>query len=163
MNRFVAFSLLCLLTFARNAHAQVISGRWDRVDALTRGSPITVTVASGDRAEYMFVTSSTELLTVINDNGRELRIAKADVRTVERTVRDRLRNGTLTGAGVGFGAGFFALAAFNNKQTASGPIWDRESVGYYVVAGLIGAGIGALTGAAIDASHKTTEVLYFRP
>jgi hypothetical protein len=74
-----------------------------------------------------------------------------------------MRNGVLLGAGLGFGTGFLGLAAVNAHQTASGPIWDRGSVGYYISAGLIGAGIGALTGAAVDAGRKDTDILFFRP
>lgn len=67
---------------------------------------------------------------------------------------DSLANGTLTGAGVGFGAGFLGLAAFNAKETDSGPVWDREAVGYYTAAGLLGAGIGAGLGALVDALKR---------
>jgi hypothetical protein len=54
------------------------------------------------------------------------------------------------------------MAAFNAKQTASGPIWDTESRGIYISAGLVGAGIGALTGAVIDGLKKESLVLYSR-
>jgi hypothetical protein len=67
---------------------------------------------------------------------------------------DSLRNGTFVGMGVGFAAGFFGLAAYNAKETASGPIWDGEALGYYTTAGLLGAGIGAGVGAMIDALNK---------
>jgi hypothetical protein len=98
----------------------------------------------------------------MNGNGQEVRVAKSDVHTIERQGRDGVRNGALIGTAVGFGAGFFALAAFNARKTASGPIWDREDIGYYISAGLIGAGIGALVGTLIDAGRKGTEILYSR-
>jgi len=163
MRQFTAVALLFLLTLSRVAAAQVIPGRWEKVDALPRGTSIIVTLTSGDRAQYTFAASSSDLLTLLNEDSKEIRFAKSDVRAVERRQSDRVRNGTLIGAGVGFGTGFFALAAFNAKQTASGPIWDREAVGYYVAAGLVGAGIGALTGALIDAGRKDREILYSRP
>jgi hypothetical protein len=65
--------------------------------------------------------------------------------------RDSLLNGVLIGAGVGFGAGFLSMAAFNAKETASGPIWDAEAVGIYTSAGLLGAAVGAGIGAIVDA------------
>jgi hypothetical protein len=71
--------------------------------------------------------------------------------------RDSLWNGTLIGAGAGFATGFLGLAAYNAKQTASGPIWYGEAVGIYTSAGLVGAGIGAVIGAALDAAHKPTR------
>jgi len=65
--------------------------------------------------------------------------------------RDSVLNGLLVGAGVGFGTGFLGMAAFNARETASGPIWDGEALGIYTSVGLLGAGIGAGIGAAIDA------------
>src|SRR5262245_49575997 len=111
----------------------------------------------------MFLESSPESLRLSNEDGKEIQVPRSDVRTIERRGSDRVRNGALVGAGVGFGSGLLGLAAFNAKQTATGPIWDRESVGYYFGAGLIGAGIGALVGAAIDAGRKKREILYSRP
>ena len=73
---------------------------------------------------------------------------------------DSLRNGTLIGTAVGFAAGFIGLAAFNADQTASGPIWDREALGYYTGAGLLGAGIGAGLGAVIDALNKQDQSVF---
>lgn len=67
---------------------------------------------------------------------------------------DSLRNGTLIGAGIGFAAGFLAHAAWNAHETASGPVWDRDAVGYYAGSGLIGAGIGAGIGALVDGLRK---------
>jgi F0F1-type ATP synthase assembly protein I len=65
--------------------------------------------------------------------------------------RDSLLNGALIGAGVGFGAGFLGLAAFNAKETDSGPIWDAEAIGFYTTAGVLGAVVGAGIGALVDA------------
>jgi hypothetical protein len=64
-------------------------------------------------------------------------------------------NGALIGAGAGFAGGFFGFAAYNAKQTASGPIWYGEAVGIYTSYGLMGAGIGAVVGMVIDAAHKS--------
>jgi hypothetical protein len=163
MHRLVAISLVVLLAVPFVGAAQAIPGRWEKVDALTRGSSITVTLTTGSRAQYAFVSSSPDLLVLANEDGKEIQFAKSDVRTIERVRGDRVRNGVLIGTGVGFGAGFLALAGFNAKQTASGPIWEGEAVAQYIAAGLVGAGIGALTGAAIDASRKEREIIYSRP
>jgi len=141
--------------------AQVMSGGWDKVDRLEPASRMVITLMTGQNIEAGFKRAENEAITVTVDSG-EMRIAKSDVRTVVRVTKDRLRNGALTGAGVGFAAGFLALASFNAKVTASGPIWERESVGYYIDAGLIGSGIGAITGLAIDAVRKKQEVIYSR-
>jgi hypothetical protein len=157
----LAIFLIGFLT-SSGVEAQAIPGRWEAIDTLPRGSSIIVTLTSVDRAEYIFVQSAPDFLVLTNQDGQEVRLAKADVRTIERQQRDGVRNGALIGAAVGFGGGFLTLAAFNAKKTASGPIWDREDFGYYISAGLIGAGIGALVGTAVDAGRKGTEILYSR-
>jgi hypothetical protein len=154
-------ALILLFFFSpRIAEAQVIPGRWGKVEALPPGSDIIVILLTGARWEYALKSASTDFLILTAQEGRELRVAKADIRTVSRIRRDPLRNGVLIGAGIGFGAGFFGLAIANAKATASGPIWDREDVGYYTAAGLGGAGIGALVGLAIDWAVRRPEVLY---
>lgn len=70
------------------------------------------------------------------------------------TEPDTLLNGTMIGLGVGFATGFFGWAAFNAKETASGPLWDSEAVALYSSMGMIGAGIGAGVGAIVDAIRK---------
>lgn len=71
------------------------------------------------------------------------------------STRDSLMNGVLIGSGAGFAGGFFGLAGFNARETASGPIWDREAIGYYTAAGLLGAVVGAGAGALIDALRRS--------
>lgn len=68
---------------------------------------------------------------------------------------DPLWNGVLIGSGVGFASGFFGMAAFNAKATATGPIWYDEAVMGYTAAGILGAGIGAGVGALIDAVRRS--------
>ena len=84
--------------------------------------------------------------------------AAPGLRQPPQPASDSLRNGTLVGMGVGFAVGFFALAAYNAKETASGPIWDSEALGYYTSAGLLGAGIGAGVGALVDALNTDRRV-----
>jgi len=69
------------------------------------------------------------------------------------TPGDRLADGALLGAVVGFAGGFLGLAAYNAAETASGPIWDAEAIGIYTSVGVLGAGIGAGLGLAIDAAR----------
>jgi hypothetical protein len=64
--------------------------------------------------------------------------------------RDPLLNGMLIGGAIGFGVGFLGMAAYNARETASGPIWDAEALGIYTSAGLLGAAIGAGFGLVVD-------------
>jgi hypothetical protein len=160
--RRIATAILGLLIAYPLPAAQIVPGRWDRVEALPRGAVILVTLTSGDQTENSFVASDPEVLILTNSSGTEIRVAKADILRVARQLRDPVRNGVLVGTGAGFGAGFFALAAFNAKQTATGPLWEGEALAQYIGAGLVGAGIGALAGLAIDAGRRTTEIVYSR-
>jgi hypothetical protein len=161
MKPLTASLVVWILLLPTAAQAQVMRGRWEKVASLTQRAKINITLTTGQ----MFETEFKELLSdalIVNAPSGELRIARSDVLTIVRPGRDPLRNGALIGTGVGFGAGFLSLAAFNAKATASGPIWDQEAIGYYLTAGLIGAGIGLATGSGLDAVRKKGEVLYRR-
>jgi MFS family permease len=83
------------------------------------------------------------------------RVPAADAaQPTPKPASDSLLNGVLIGAAVGFGAGFATMAAANAAATDSGPIWDGEALGYYTMAGVMGAGVGAGIGALIDALHN---------
>jgi hypothetical protein len=162
-NRFLSGILLCWCMLLQPLFGQAQAGTnlWQKVDGLVPGSEIVVTLATRHKVAGAFRTSNDTML-ILLVNGGEMRIAKSEVQTVAAEIKDRLRNGALTGGAIGFAAGFFSLAAFNAKVTASGPIWEREAVGYYVDAGLIGAGIGLIAGIAADALHRQSELLYSR-
>jgi hypothetical protein len=80
-------------------------------------------------------------------------IQRATITGQPSTPGDRLLDGALLGAAVGFAGGFLGWAAYNAAETASGPIWDAEAIGIYTSVGLLGAGIGAGLGLAIDAAR----------
>jgi len=151
----------CMLLQPFFAQAQTRGNPWEKVDGLAPASEIVVTLTTRQKMTGAF-RASNDVMLILLVGGSELRIAKSDVQSVVLETRDGLRNGALTGSAVGFAAGFLSLAAFNAKVTASGPIWEREAVGYYVDAGLIAAGIGAIVGTTIDALHRQRQVLYSR-
>ncbi len=154
--------MIVVLFLTASLQAAVVPGRWDKVDKLASGEKILVKLKSGDRLEGAFSSSSSGGIELMKDTGGRLTLAKSDIARIVRAekIRDKTLNGTLIGTGVGFGIGFGGLAAHNASVTASGPIFDGESVGYYTLAGLMGAGIGALVGTAMDAAHQESEVLY---
>lgn len=160
-NKFLA-AFAALLLAAVQAHADAIPGRWDKVDALQGGTPIVVTLKSGDRLEAAFRHIRPAEIVLQDEQGVERAVPKEAVLKVEsgKEVRDRLRNGAIIGAVVGSGAAVLALAGYAARETASGPIWGGEATGYYLGAALVGAGVGALSGMAIDAAGRSREVLY---
>jgi hypothetical protein len=142
--------------------AEVVPGRWEKVEALAEGSELRVAPFGKEAVFCQFRGFEGESLVVTDEKGAYLRIPRVAIDRIEtaETVRDSRRNGTLLGAGAGFAAGFFGMAAFNAHATASGPIWDGEAVGYYVSAGILGMGAGAAAGYALDAAVENREVLY---
>ncbi len=142
--------------------AETIPGRWEMVDGLKLGKPIIVKLKAGDRIECLFKGSSPNDISFIDQAGYERRLPKEEILRIESTekARDGLKNGTWIGAGLGTAGAIAGLYAYAESVTASGPIWDRESAGYFLTAGLAGAGIGALAGLVVDASIKKNEILY---
>jgi hypothetical protein len=138
-----------------------IPGRWEKVDALQRGTSISILLKNTQVILGAFNSVTPDELVVDQDSGGELRLAKIDVqKVIQPRVRDRLRNGVLIGTGVGFASGFVALYAYDRALTASGYRFDSEAVAIYLQGGLIGAGIGALTGTLVDAAIKRDQVLF---
>ena len=72
--------------------AQVIPGRWEKVDSLPTNAQLTITLKSGNEANYIFNSSDSANLAVQSESGAELVIPKADVaRIVQRKSRSNKR------------------------------------------------------------------------
>ncbi len=146
-------SLLIIVFFSSGLlNAQVIPGRWEKVDALPQGEEMIITLKAGDRLECAIKESGADDLTVITSTGSELKVAKSEVRKVE--TEDGIRNGVLIGAAVGFAGPVIVTLA-------SGV--DRTEVPLGFAIGVIGAGVGAAVGYLLDKKRKGTQVLYQAP
>ncbi len=139
-------------------NAQVVPGRWEKLDSQPTGKLIIVNLKAGDRLECALKESGADDLTVITSTGRELSIAKSEVREIEsqEKIKDSLLNGALIGAGVGLGIALAGLAAAGSGE---GEVLSSAKV----FAPLLGVGAGLGVGMAIDASRQGTEVLYQAP
>ncbi len=133
-------------------NAQVVPGRWEKLDSQPTGKQIIVTLKAGDRLECAFKESGADNLTVVTSTGSELKVAKSEVRKVEK--EDGIRNGVLIGAAVGFAGPVIVTLA-------SGV--DRTEVPLGFAIGVIGAGVGAAVGYLLDKKRKRTQVLYQAP
>lgn len=162
---FLCFALMACLAAASHGQALPVPGHWEKVDSLSPGTGLTLIMKSGDRIDGPYAGGDPEALHLRRDDGSLLSVPRIAVRRIVAAQKtdDRLLNGTLTGTAIGFGAGFLLSAAYNAKETASGPIWDGEAVGTYVGFGILGAGVGALTGALCDKAVKQEVVLYQAP
>lgn len=132
----------------------VIPGAWDRVDAVQPGSPLVVTLKSGDRIEGAFKALRPGMLALTDPAGRETSVPRSEVgKIVARGVKDRLRNGALTGAGVGLGAALAVLAVVGSRD---GYVLPSARWG----APLLLSSVGGVVGALVDRAHKGDELLY---
>ena len=138
--------------------AQVIPGRWEKLDSQPAGKEIIVILKAGDRLECALKESGTNDLTVVTSTGSELTIAKSEVREIEsqERIKDNLNNGALIGMGIGLGVvvALLAVAASGEGEVLASAKWGVPLLD-------IGAGLGV--GMAIDASQQRTEVLCQAP
>ena len=134
--------------------AQVIPGRWEKLDATVVGTEIIVRLQTSMSVEGRFQRSTPDEITVVTDAGA-IHVAKADVRevTTAQVYGDSLRNGALIGGGIGLGVALslLAVAASGEGYVLESAKWAGPLVGF-------GAGLGA--GIAIDTLRKQREVLY---
>jgi hypothetical protein len=158
----VALMVVCVLA-AAPLQGQVLPGRWEKLEQLQPGTRIIVRLQAGDRLEGGFQRITQDAIVLTEENSQERTIAKSMVSSIETSKKapDRLRNGTLIGLLVGAAAGIASMAAIAEAKT-SGPVYwgDEDGPGYLLGAALVGGGIGAATGAIVDASIKRHEVLY---
>ena len=135
--------------------AEVIPGRWEKVEALQSGSRIIIHLQSGDRVEGEFKNLGLKELTVVDVNGSEVSLPKSGIGRVTslEEYEDAPLNGTLIGLGVGIGGG--AVLGWGLSERL-----DITTAVTVPIFGAIGAGVGALVGYAADKSYKGKRLLY---
>lgn len=155
-------SAAAILFAAAIAYAGVVPGRWEKMEALLIGTAVLVHLVGGERLECTLNKIGQDEITFLESTGKERRLPRSAVLKIETAavVRDRLRNGILIGALVGAAAGMVAEVIAVNAKTGGPVFWDGDQASYLIGFGLVGGGIGAATGAIVDASLKNREVLY---
>jgi hypothetical protein len=158
MARRTASAVTILFFFASTLRAaEVIPGRWEKIDLLASGSPITVRTRYSEVIQCTYYDSNRESLLVVETSGAQRRIRKEEVETViAEQYDDSLKNGMLIGLAAGV-AGAIAMAS------ASKDALHRSSANIAVFGsilfGLMGMGVGALA----DYEHKGRELIYQVP
>ncbi len=136
-------------------NAQVVPGRWEKVESLPPGQQIDIILMSGDSMNCAFKSSDSTKLTVTRD-GSELTIPKDDVARIVLQKPAGRKAGRI-GAGVGgaVGAAILPVVYLTNCKDCemTGPVITGT-----VMLALIGAGIGARGGHAFGG--PSSEVLY---
>lgn len=159
--RIIASFLLCVLA-AAPLQGEVLPDRWEKVEQLQPGTSIIIRLKTGDRLEGAFKSVSPEAVAFTEGSAQDRMIPKSAVQKIETSAKvpDRLRNGILIGLLAGVASGLVAMVAYANAVT-NGPVyWDEDGPAYLLGTALVGGGIGAATGAVVDASIKRHEVLF---
>ena len=143
--------LAVVLVFSGRLEAQVIPGRWEKLDATSRGTEIIVQLQTSMRLEGTFQSSTPDEVVLLTDAGNTVNVAKVDVLEITTTsLEDSNTGGTLIGLGTGLALGAAVGYSFDCSTRS------RCAAGY---GGLFG-GIGALVGYLVDDRIKGRETLY---
>jgi hypothetical protein len=133
-----------------------ISGSWDKVEGLRVGSPLVVTLKSGDRFEGALKGLTRGGLTLTAPSGQEFEVPRSEVGRIVAKAKDGLTNGGLIGAGAGLGAAVVALAIAGSRD---GYLLPSAKWG----ASLLLSGVGSLGGMLVDRAHKRQQLVYVAP
>ena len=153
---------VCLLLLSHSVllHADVIPGRWEKVEAQKQGTELTLILHSGEPVYGLLKEVTHDTVIVIEKGGGQRSITTFSIHRVETTRIDSTRDGTLIGLAIGgavgsIGGGLVVRASSENP-TAS------DFLQGFLILGAIGAGIGAAFGYTVEkwVDHKRPEVLY---
>jgi len=141
------------LSTTTSLDAAIVPGRWEKVEALEKGYPVTVKLDSGERFKASYVGFTDEAILLKRDRGEELEVPKVAVGKITSQSRDRndgLRNGAIIGALAGGAVGLI-VPQFTEGDNNPGNV--ALSTALFAAMGM-GVGVG------VDAIVKGHEVLY---
>ena len=149
---------LFILISSSLLNAQVVPGRWEKVDSLPANAQLTVTLKSGNEANYTFNSSDSANLAVQSESGTELVIPKDDVAKVVR-LKPPSNKAAWIGAGVGAAAGAVPLPVA--LCSANGCRGEGNIVAATVALSALGALVGYSIGKAL-ADDSPSEAAVFQ-
>lgn len=159
-----SFAILLILLIQGRIEAQDATSSFDALVSartLEEGEEVVVTYVDGgeSREERAGVVALGSDRIVLRIDEQEIALPEASVRTIVRegdSIWDGARRGGLIVGGIGLGIGGVAAAtACRNEGGGCGDV--------ILAAAGIGAGLGFLTGLALDASRKDRITLYQAP
>ena len=159
--RLVVYGVCLLLLFhSVLLHADVIPGRWEKVEVQKQGTELTLILQSGEPVYGLLKEVTHDTVIVIEEDGGQRSVTKSTIHLVETTRIDSTRSGTLIGLAIGgavcsIGGGLVARASSQNPTVS-------DFLQGFLILGAIGAGIGAAFGYTVEkwVDHKRPEVLY---
>jgi len=156
----VAFALMAILAKQQIAFAQVtptpIRGSWEGLKAVPPGDEVSVQLRNGQKLKGRLISVSDTALTLARGN-ITTDVTRGDALRVHRVISKSAKRATLIGLGIGAGVGGLGSGVAAASASGSG---DPGEYGLAVlIYGMIGAGVGALTGYIVG-SRKHRALIY---
>jgi hypothetical protein len=157
-NKGLALCLALCLSIAsampKEKSSAIPPGNWGLVGSLPEAASISVRMTSGDRVDGKFVALDPESIRMTADKQERIYPRNSIAEVWELGLADSKLNGTLIGMGIGIGAGAVAAGTAGQLMSNEG----EDAWGAMMLA--VGAGIGTLTGFAVDSSIKGERLIY---
>lgn len=157
IRRFLSLTLTFLLLAGFLSAAEIIAGKWQKVDLLPSGSPIIIKTRFGEKIECTYFDSNRDSILVVDRGGNNRRIRKEEVASViAEKYDDRLVNGAVIGLSAGVAVAMLTAAFSHDAFHRS-----RANIAIFggALFGLSGMGIGTL----VDYHHRGNELIYLSP
>jgi hypothetical protein len=156
----VALVLMALLAKPQITFAQVtptpIRGSWEGLKAVPPGDEVSVRLRNGQKLKGRLISVSDTTLTLAQGK-MTTDVTRGDALRVHRVISKSAKRATLIGLGIGAGVG--GLGSGVAAATASGSGEPGEYGLAVLIYGVIGAGVGALTGYIVG-SRKHQALIY---
>lgn len=145
--------LLLLVSHAPLAFAQASSSDWSVVQQLRTSEDLVIKLKYGRQVKGEMIEASETTLT-IDDDGKPVRIPRAEVRQVH-VIERKAKKGKWAWIGTGIGAGTGAAigAVKYSERVDDSQLWIPVGL-------MFGAGIGAATGFLVGANRRKRTMIY---
>jgi hypothetical protein len=153
---------IVLLTIFPCFAAEIVRGRWEKVEMLKPGTSIVVRLKAGDRMEGRYQALNGEEFKIKDFSNSERSLSKQSILSIETAgkVEHKLRNGAIWGAVIGAPVGIVVAVKFHSSIGGRNAAWSSEDKLLVVAGGLVTGGIGAGLGMLINSRNKDAELLY---
>jgi hypothetical protein len=162
-HRIVIVLFIMLLTIIPCFAAEVIRGRWEKVEMLEPGTGIVVKLKAGDRVEGLYLALNGEEFRIKDFRNSELRLPKQSILSIEtadKLEQHKVRNGAIWGAVIGAPIGIMASVIAHSSFGGNTAAWSSMDKQMVVAGAVVTGGIGAGLGMLINSRNKHAEILY---
>jgi hypothetical protein len=161
-HRTVVTFFVVLLTIIPCFAAEIIRGRWVKVEVLKPGTDIVVKLKAGDRVEGLYQALNGEELKIKDFSNSELSLPKQSILSIEtaKKMKHKLRNGAIWGAVIGAPVGIVAAVKAHSSLGFGTSAWSSGDKQLVVAGGLVTGGIGAGLGMLINSRNNHAQPLY---